>query len=235
MNVSVIRATPNPMHEISEAAGMCYGKDDYNPKRVRRCIANGHTSVAVDNPPFSIISKIKKFYLGRRIPFFLFCPSLTAFSAWDDRCDVLICDADIVYENGAVVRTGFITSLPSEYVAESVPDLGDEIKRVSDELRKNAVKNLPKYEYPNDVLTAARMQWLAAHHEPLRIRRGECLKISSLDSQRNVGKVIFGGALLLSERAAEERAAAERAAEERAAAERWHLSDRERALQAMLG
>lgn len=24
---------------------MCYGKDDYNPKRVRRCIANGHTSV----------------------------------------------------------------------------------------------------------------------------------------------------------------------------------------------
>lgn len=42
-------------------------------------------SVVVDNPPFSIISKIKKFYLDRRIPFFLFCPSLTAFSAWDDR------------------------------------------------------------------------------------------------------------------------------------------------------
>ena len=34
------------MHLVSEAAGMCYGKDDYNPKRVRRCIANGHTSVA---------------------------------------------------------------------------------------------------------------------------------------------------------------------------------------------
>ena len=33
------------MHLVSEAAGMCYGKDDYNPKRVRRCIANGHTSV----------------------------------------------------------------------------------------------------------------------------------------------------------------------------------------------
>lgn len=46
MKVSVIRATTGPMHAISEAAGMCYGKDDYNPKRVRRCIANGHTSVA---------------------------------------------------------------------------------------------------------------------------------------------------------------------------------------------
>lgn len=192
-------------------------------------------SVVVDNPPFSILSKIKKFYLEHMIPFFLFCPSLTAFSSWDDRCDVLICNAEIVYENGASVRTGFVTSLPSDYVAECVPDLDDEIKRVSDELMKNTVKELPKYEYPYDVLTAARMQWLAAHHEPLRIRRGDCCKISSLDSQRKVGKSIFGGGLLLSERAAAEREAAEREAAERAAAERWYLSDRERALQAMLG
>lgn len=46
MRVTVIRATDSPMHAISAAAGMCYGKDDYSQKRVRRCIANGHTSVA---------------------------------------------------------------------------------------------------------------------------------------------------------------------------------------------
>lgn len=46
MRVTVIRATDSPMHLVSAAAGMCYGKTDYNPKRVRRCIANGHTSVA---------------------------------------------------------------------------------------------------------------------------------------------------------------------------------------------
>lgn len=45
MKVYVTNATANPMHAISAAAGMCYGKDDYSPKRVRRCIANGHTSV----------------------------------------------------------------------------------------------------------------------------------------------------------------------------------------------
>ena len=45
MKVSVIRATTGPMHAISEGAGMCYGKDDYNPKRVERCLMNGHTSV----------------------------------------------------------------------------------------------------------------------------------------------------------------------------------------------
>ena len=46
MKVTVIRATDSPMHAISEEAGMCYGKTDYNPKRVERCLRNGHTSVA---------------------------------------------------------------------------------------------------------------------------------------------------------------------------------------------
>ena len=45
---------------------------------------------------------------------------------------------------------------------------------------------------------------------------------------------IFGGAFLLSERAAAERAAAERAAAERAEAEVWELSDRERGIVKML-
>ena len=34
----------------------------------------------VDNPPFSILSKIVRFYLDSGIRFFLFCPSLTAMS-----------------------------------------------------------------------------------------------------------------------------------------------------------
>ena len=187
-------------------------------------------AVVVDNPPFSILGKIKRFYLAHGIPFFLFCPSLTAFAGWDDRLDTIVCDANITYENGAVVRTAFCTSLPSEYAAESAPDLGEEINRVCDELRHKGKKELPKYVYPDDVLTAARLQWMAAHHTELRIRHGECCKIATLDAQRAVGKSIFGGGLLLSERAAAERAAAERAA-----AKVWTLSERERAMQAMLG
>lgn len=195
--------------------------------------------VVVDNPPFSILAKIKRFYLAHGVPFFLFCPSLTAFSSFDERCDVLICDANITYENGAVVRTAFVTSLPSEYVAESAPDLGGEVNRVCDELRHRDSATLPKYEYPDEVITAAKLQWMAAHHTTLRIRRGECCRIGAMDEQRAVGNAVFGGGLLLSERAASERAAAERAAAERAAAERaaahrWKLSDRERRMQALL-
>lgn len=45
MKAMVIRATELPMHAISAAAGMCYGKDEYSSKRVKRCLMNGHTSV----------------------------------------------------------------------------------------------------------------------------------------------------------------------------------------------
>lgn len=180
--------------------------------------------VVVDNPPFSILAKIKGFYLARGVPFFLFCPSLTAFNSWDERCDVIVSDANITYENGAQVRTAFVTSLPSEYVAESAPDLGDEMKRVCDELRHRDSVTLPKYEYPDEVITAAKLQWMAVHHTTLRIRRGECCRIGAMDAQRAVGKAVFGGGLLLSERAAAERAAAHR----------WTLSDRERKMQALL-
>jgi len=34
--------------------------------------------VVIDNPPFSIIAKIAKFYIQNNVPFFLFAPHLTA-------------------------------------------------------------------------------------------------------------------------------------------------------------
>ena len=68
--------------------------------------------VVLDNPPFSILSKICEFYIDRGIAFFLFAPSLTVFSGRSTvlQTNHIICDADITYENGAVVRTAFITS-----------------------------------------------------------------------------------------------------------------------------
>ena len=198
----------------------------------------------VDNPPFSCLAKIKRFYLDRGIKFFLFAPSLTALSGtMCTEVTAIICDASITYENGAVVRTAFVTNMAGDIVAESEPELGDRINAKVAEIRSRTVKKLPKYEYPDEVLTAAKLQWFAAHHTPFRVRRGDCMRISKLEAHG--GKSIFGGGLLLSERAAAGRAAAERAAAgraaagraaaERAAAVKFELSDRERAMVAMLG
>ena len=186
----------------------------------------------LDNPPFSILAKICKFYLDRKIRFFLFAPSLTAFSGRDIvlRMNHIICDADITYENGAIVRTAFVTSYGADVVAQTAPRLGQAIADAMEKIRENQKKKIPKYIYPDHVMTAAMLQRYSTYGIEMKVYRDECLAIAALDEQRKRGKTIFGGGLLISERAAAERAAAERAAAERAAAERWSLSLRERGI-----
>lgn len=198
--------------------------------------------VVVDNPPFSILAKICEFYLERDIPFFLFAPSLTAFSGRKIvmRINHIICDASIVYENGAVVKTSFVTSFGGDVIAQSCPELSQEINRVSAELRARTVKQLPKYEYPYHVLTAAILQKYARYGVDFQVRRGECVMISALDSQRPHKKSVYGRGLMLSDAKARDRAAAEKAAAEKAAADRsnakvWELSNRELDIIAGLG
>ena len=180
----------------------------------------------VDNPPFSMLARIQAFYLGRGIRFFLFAPALTCLSG--RHCmevDHIVCDANVTYENGAVVRTGFVTNLDGEHVLEADPALGDALNEADAKRLAATKRTVGRYEYPDEVLTAARASWMAAHHTPLRVRRADACRISALDEQRERGKGIYGGGLLLSEAAAAERAAAER----------WHLSDREREMQRLLG
>lgn len=188
-------------------------------------------AVVVDNPPFSKLAAIERFYLDRAIPFFLFAPSLTCLSGKSVamRCNHVICDACIEYDNGAKVRTSFVTSYGYPTVYETSPELSEAINRVQDERRRATTKQLPKYEYPDHVLTAAMGQRYAKYGVRLSVSADECCLLGALDSQRDAGKAIFGGGLLLSERAAAERAAAERAA-----AHRWPLSERERAVVARL-
>ena len=181
-------------------------------------------AVVVDNPPFSILSKICAFYLDRSIPFFLFAPSLTAFSSRSVafRMNHIICDAQIVYENGAVVKTAFATSYGGDIVAQTAPELGRAVQEAVDRIKAPKTRALPKYDYPDNVVTAAMLQRYSKYGIDFKVRRNECTFIAKMDAQAERGKTIFGGGLLLSSQKAAERAAAERAA-----AHKWMLSDRE--------
>ena len=184
-------------------------------------------AVVLDNPPFSIFAQICEFYLERGIPFFLFAPSLTCLSQRRVamRMNHIICDCKIVYENGAVVPTSFVTSYGGDVVAQSQPELTQLVNAESARLRHEGARKLPKYEYPWNVLTAAMLQKYSKYGVDYKVDRGECEVIRALDAQRNAGKAAFGGGLLLCSRAAAERAAAERAA-----AHVWELSPRELAV-----
>ena len=197
--------------------------------------------VVLDNPPFSILTDICKFYNAHGVRFFLFAPSLTV-PIRDFRNCAIVSNSDITYENGASVKTAFITNMERDYIMRTAPELTAAVKKANDENQKAAKRELPKYSYPDCIISAALCQRLSIID--YRIRKDEAAFIGAMDSQRAVGKSIFGGGLLLSERAAAERAAAERAVAERAVAERavaeraaatrWTLSDREKEIRRQL-
>ena len=186
--------------------------------------------VVLDNPPFSIMSEILKFYAEHSIDFFLFAPGLTLFSgsATISNVGYIVTGAPVVYANGANVSTSFATSL-SPYLIETRPDLFKVIEDANEENLKATARTLPKLSFPFAVATSARLQYLTKHGIRFSVNRRDAAFIRRLDAQEK-GDGIFGGAFLLCERAAAERAAAERAA-----AKTFELSPRELELQKTLG
>lgn len=180
----------------------------------------------VDNPPFSIISQICKRYADDNIKFFLFAPFLTNFSSQVKGITHILTNADVMYENGAIVNTAFLTNLEPGIEISTAPELRAAIIEADRENRKMK-KELPKYSYPPEVVTATRIGYLSRYGQSLKIRSESCHFIRGLESQKNKGKAIFGSGYLISEKVAAELIDAERAAAERAAAEKWTLSERE--------
>jgi hypothetical protein len=195
--------------------------------------------VVVDNPPFSIISKIYRWYMAHKIDFFLFAPHLTLFSSRNTEWTYIVTSAHIIYENGANVNTSFASNLFGDIRVMTAPELRRRIVEACKQNRKQNRKQAPKYRYPYNVTSAALLGKIAPYVDFV-VRSSECRFISHLDSQIG-GANIFGGGVLLSnakaaEKAAAEKAAAEKAAAEKAAAEKaderesivWELSNRER-------
>ena len=173
--------------------------------------------VVIDNPPFSIYAKIIRFYVERGIQFFLFGPNLTLFSARSDVC-YIVANVPVVYENGAVVSTGFVTNMVPGIQIWVEPTIREKIV----EAQKSDNEQF-SYIIPDNVVTSARLGKLAANGRELKIASLEASYVSDLDGMKEIGKGLYGGGFLLS------RAAAERAAAERAAAE-IHLSEKELAI-----
>ena len=83
--------------------------------------------VVIDNPPFSILTKILKWYNERGIDYFLFAPQLTCFS---NHISHYVCvGSNITYANGALVPTSFVTSRGP--LIRSAPDLWRDLDAVN--------------------------------------------------------------------------------------------------------
>ena len=76
-------------------------------------IGNAHyykNDLVLDNPPFSLYSKIVRNYMRMGVKFFLFAPALSLFVP-DSGANYVITGANITYANGANVRTSFVTNI----------------------------------------------------------------------------------------------------------------------------
>ena len=193
-------------------------------------------SVVVDNPPFSIMAEIVRWYTENGIKFFLFAPSLVGFSqAQVERAAMICADAVVTYENGAKVNTSFTTNLEPNIVARTCPELHELIENKDKQIRQENRIELPKYTYPTNIVTMAMLGDWATLGIDFEVRKGDCVRIGGLDAQKDQGKVIFGGGLLLSERARIEAERARIEAERRKPRTVWELSDREKEMVAKMG
>ena len=203
--------------------------------------------VVVDNPPFSIMAEILRFYDSKGIKFFLFAPTLTLFSSSSaGACTALPCSLSVIYENGASVSTSFLTNLePRSIRFRSAPKLQAMVQEGIDEFTKTLKKPLPKYSYPPHILTSSWVGILSRLGIEFSVPVAESEGISSLDSQKASGKALYGKGYIVSDRvkaerekaerekAVREKAVREKAEREKAVrekAERWTLSDRELAI-----
>jgi hypothetical protein len=147
--------------------------------------------LVLDNPPFSILSKIVRFYNAKGIDYFLFAPYLTAFAVAGGDTNFVIANCPVIYENGAKVATSFVTNL-GNYKISTPPKLYQAIAKCLPQKRV-----LPKYSYPANCLTVSKIGDFAKKNINFKVKATDCERASNLDSLKRAGKTLFGSGFLL--------------------------------------
>ncbi len=178
--------------------------------------------VVIDNPPFSIISKIVKFYESKGIDYFLFAPHLTCFSSTAVKSHICV-GYPLIYENGARIASSFVASKGP--LIRSAPELYRMLEEIDTEnLKAKKAPPMPVYKYPDNVMTSNAVALFSKYGIEYQENIG--VFVRALDSQRAVGKTVFGAGYIVPQEAARKAQEAVRKAQE-AKTMRWELSARE--------
>lgn len=197
--------TPEPIYEfIKNKVCKDYNLDE--SKIVRPFYPGGDyenfdysgDKVVVDNPPFSIIGNICKYYERNNILFYLFAPHLTLLTSSFRNVGYIIVGATITYENGAKVNTSFITNLGNFRGIKTDAEIYNFI--VQYQRNKNM---LPKYVYPRNLHTSLSIDKIVKKGFDIEIPIEKIKFLSSLDSQKPFKKGVFGRGFLVSDEYAE--------------------------------
>lgn len=114
--------------------------------------------VVIDNPPFSIMSRIVRFYEEKGVPFVLFCQGQTAASATRLRpgLTIVLTGASPVYANGATVMLALVTNLSPETRVELAATLARRIRALYP-----YPKEIKSHKFPPGITNSARLGTMA--------------------------------------------------------------------------
>lgn len=184
--------------------------------------------VVVDNPPFSVLSKILRFYASRNIKFFLFALSLTLFSLRvTGNFAFFPASVTITYANGAKISSAFVSNLEPGCIRVS-SRLNRMLREA--ESKQKQTRDLPKYRYDKHVISSATIKKISDRDIDLYVSSDDCFFVRRLDAQKDYGKSIYGGGYLLSDAAADyidsKRIEAEQKRIEEGKSIEWPISER---------
>ena len=176
--------TPQPVYEVvKEYALKLAGLTEETCTPVRPFYPGGDyrnydypaDAYVIDNPPFSILSDIRRFYMERGIKYFLLAPHKTIFSNMDTCKDTRIpIDVTITYDNGAKVSTGFVTNVTdADILIMTAPELRTALRRtiaITQGNKNNALK--VRNEYPRNLFPFQKIS--SALYADFHIKRSEC-------------------------------------------------------------
>lgn len=161
--------------------------------------------VVVDNPPFSMFTRICRFYMEHNIPFFLFGPALTIFSCCKHGSTAVVIGRRIRFTNGADVPCNFASNLFGNILATTAPRLDELIEMCPSQ---DVKVGLPKYNYPDNLLSVSDLQTITRGGVTFQVERDSCVQIRRL-AYMPKGKGLFGDHFLLSSAKAKAKAKAE--------------------------
>lgn len=153
--------------------------------------------VVVDNPPFSILAQIVRFYNERNIDYFLWCPSLVGIRK---ECTLIVVDVSVVYHNGAKVNSGFCSNMFGDTLVMTAPDLRQRVASANQTNIKRARKQLIKYSFPDNVLRVNDLNKICKRGVEISVSQSEGVIRSSVCNTNT-----FGNSILISDSKAKEK------------------------------
>ena len=163
--------------------------------------------VVVDNPPFSITTKIAKWYIDHNIPFFLFVNGLYGVSlsrGLHGKATVIVTNANVsFYNNGSEkhIKLGFVTNLePKNIILRGDATLTN---RLNGLVKKKSFK---RFHYPENFLKNNDILAALQRNVELKLTTDNCLFEDNLDyhkaqmhaKQQRFGT--FGGGYLVDDK-----------------------------------